>query len=69
MYALVPSTGLAEVRQRRARHIAERLVARVAHSMRLELQDVSDAERSEQIEDLASEILQRRPRSLWDEAE
>jgi hypothetical protein len=37
--------------------------------MRLEQQDVSDAERSEQIEDLAQEILQQRPRSLWDEAE
>ncbi len=69
VYALVPRTGLAEVRQRRARHVAERLVARVAHSMRLEQQDVSDAERSEQIEDLAQEILQQRPRSLWDEAE
>ena len=69
VYALVPRTGLAEVRQRRARHVAERLVARVAHSMRLELQDVSDAEDGEQIEDLAREILQQRPRSLWDEAE
>jgi predicted DNA-binding mobile mystery protein A len=64
VYALVPRRSLRETIAMRARDLAKKRIAPVAHSMRLEAQGLSDKEIAEQVEELARE-LERRPRDLW----
>jgi predicted DNA-binding mobile mystery protein A len=64
VYAIVPRKSLRETISARARELAQKRVAPVAHSMRLEAQGLSDRELENQIEELARE-LERRPRELW----
>ena len=67
VYALVPSADIGELRERRAYQVAKRVLERVTQSMALESQDVSSQEVEEQTRDLARQILEKQPRSLWDE--
>lgn len=66
-YAIVPRRPTEEILRERARRIAAEQIGRVAHSMRLEEQDVPGHELQRQVEDLADQILREMPRSLWDE--
>jgi predicted DNA-binding mobile mystery protein A len=68
-YAIIPRRPTAELLRERARLIAARKLGRIAHSMRLEAQEVLGNELQQQVEDLADEILMEMPRSLWDEPE
>lgn len=65
VYAVVPPKPLAEIRRDRARQIAERVIKRTAHSMRLEGQGISDEAERRQLENLIDQILADDPKTLW----
>jgi predicted DNA-binding mobile mystery protein A len=65
VYAIVPSQPLAEVRRNRARILAERIVQRTAHSMRLEAQGISKEGEIREVESLIQQILADDPKVLW----
>ena len=67
VYALVPKTGLEEIRERQARRIALHAVNVTAHSMDLERQQVFAEEIEQQVKDLTKQILEENPKSLWNE--
>jgi predicted DNA-binding mobile mystery protein A len=64
VYAIVPRKKLRDTISARAREMAQKRIASVAHSMRLEAQGLSDKQLEEQIDELARD-LERRPRELW----
>jgi predicted DNA-binding mobile mystery protein A len=63
VYALVPETSLDAIFDRQARAIALRDLERVEHSMRLEDQGTSSADREERIAHYIREVL--RDRDIW----
>lgn len=63
--AIVPPKPLAEMRRNRARLMAERLVKRTGHSMRLEAQGINEAGEQREIESLMEQILADDPKRLW----
>ena len=65
VYAIVPRATLAERRSAQARGKAEAHLAKVAHSMRLEAQGVSDAEYARQVVELSNRLLRESSRTLW----
>ncbi len=64
VYALVPKSSLEDAVQTRAREIARRELARIGHSMDLEAQGLSKAEREAQIDEYVREHL--KIRDLWE---
>jgi predicted DNA-binding mobile mystery protein A len=66
VYALVPRKPLREKLRDRAGELARRRLARVEHSMSLEAQQVSKKARDRQLLLLTKDILEKRPRDLWD---
>lgn len=64
IYALVPKSSLEKTVQARAREIAGKELDRVAHTMELEAQGLSPAERAEQVEAYMRDHL--RGRDLWE---
>jgi predicted DNA-binding mobile mystery protein A len=67
VYAFVPDEPLADSIRKRASVIADRQLASVEQTMRLEAQGVSDkARRNETHQRIVEQIL-RRPARLWDE--
>ncbi len=64
VYALVPNTPLEEAVKARARSIALRDLARVAHTMKLEAQETGEATMKERIEEYIRSIGDR---DLWRE--
>ena len=66
VYALIPKSSLQDMVQRRARDIAHKEFARIAHTMDLEAQGLSREEREEQIETYIRDHL--RERDLWEDA-
>jgi len=65
VYAVVPPKPLAQIRRERAQQIAERVIKRTAHSMRLEGQGISDDAERRQLESLIDQILADDPKVLW----
>lgn len=63
VYALVPNTSLGGAVRTRARQIAERDLARVAHTMKLEAQETGDANLEARIEAYIRDVLKER--ELW----
>ncbi len=63
VYALVPNSSLEGAVQTRAREIASKELARIGHTMDLEAQSLSKAERQAQIDEYVREHL--RERDLW----
>ena len=66
VYALIPKSSLEDVVQRRAREIARKELVRIAHTMDLEAQGLSQEEREEQIETYIRDHI--RERDLWEDA-
>ena len=66
VYALIPKSSLQDMVQGRARDIAQKEFARIAHTMDLEAQGLSQEEREEQIETYIRDHL--RERDLWEDA-
>jgi len=67
VYAVVPRTGLRAMRELQARRYAERQLSRVAHSMRLEYQDVAPSEHRRQVAERANDLLRTWSRKVWDD--
>jgi len=67
VYALVPDRPLADTVRERAELVATRQANAVAHSMRLEDQEVTDREVAKELQRQLVERLLRRPARLWDE--
>ena len=65
VYAIVPPKPVAQMRRDRARVMAERIVKRTAHSMRLEAQGIDEAGEKREIESLIAQILADDPKVLW----
>jgi predicted DNA-binding mobile mystery protein A len=65
VYAVVPRGSLNQVLLRQGRKQAERHLARVAHSMKLDAHMVGTAEQERQIEELASHLASMRSKALW----
>lgn len=63
VYALIPNGSLEALVRQQARKKAAKAVASTAHNMRLEDQEVEGRVTAEQIDDLASEFVDRR--GLW----
>ncbi len=66
VYALLPRSSLEDMVQGRAREIARKELVRIAHTMDLEAQGLSQEEREEQIETFIRDHL--RERDLWEDA-
>jgi predicted DNA-binding mobile mystery protein A len=66
VYAIVPKSSLEDMVDARAREIAVKELARIAHTMDLEAQGLSEQERLEQIEAYIRDHL--RERDLWNAA-
>lgn len=66
VYAVVPNKPLEEMRLEQARKVARRQLKRVAHSMSLEAQGVSDADQKSELDRLVQKLLAGNPRKLWE---
>lgn len=64
VYALVPNSSLEGAVRTRAREIARKELARIGHTMDLEAQGLSKADREAQIDEYVREHL--RERDLWE---
>jgi len=65
VYGFVPEQDLEEIVHEQARKIATKRLSRVDHSMKLELQGVSDEEQKEALKDLTEEIMIEEPKNFW----
>jgi predicted DNA-binding mobile mystery protein A len=63
VYALVPRRSLESAVRERARRIAARDLARVAHSMKLEDQGLDDSQQDARIEEYMRDVI--KDRDLW----
>ncbi len=66
VYALVPRKPLEEIRRERARLLAERLLKRVFHSMKLEDQGVSKKMEESELNRRIEKLLAGSPKALWE---
>lgn len=67
VYAFVPNPSLEELVRARAAEIADRELARVDHTMRLENQALTPRDLKQERERLVSALLTGNPRRLWDQ--
>lgn len=67
VYAFVPDPSLDDLVRARAAEIADRELARVNHTMRLENQALTQRDLSAERQRLIAELLKGNPRRLWDE--
>jgi len=68
VYVLVPNSPLEDMLRDRAKEVAERKIASIEQTMRLEDQAVTaKAARKEMLDDTIEQLL-RKPARLWDEA-
>lgn len=67
VYVLVPDKPLADTIRQKATLVAERQLASVEQTMRLEAQEVTDKNQRAKAHELLVEKLLRRPARLWDE--
>ena len=66
VYAVVPNKPLAQIRKDQALRVALPQLKRVAHSMNLEAQGISDAEQKLELDRLVQKLLTGNPRKLWE---
>jgi predicted DNA-binding mobile mystery protein A len=67
VYALVPEKPLSEIVRARAERIADKQLASVEHTMRLENQAVPDKKARAELRHRTIDDLLRNPSRLWDE--
>lgn len=65
IYAIVPDESLEEVLRSRALEVAERVYARVEHTMALESQAGDPILRQRRVSELADDLVRRLSRDLW----
>lgn len=66
VYGFVPEDDLEEIVRQQAMKIAKKRLSRVDHSMKLELQGVSEEEKEKALKDLIDQILIEEPKNFWD---
>jgi predicted DNA-binding mobile mystery protein A len=66
VYALVPRKSLEQIRRERARLVAQRLLKRVSHSMKLEDQGVSKRMEEGELDRRVEKLLAGSPKALWE---
>lgn len=66
VYAFVPKESLETMVRDQARKVALKRLSRLDHTMRLEKQELSDAEKEKMLEDMIQKILLEDPKALWD---
>lgn len=66
--ALIPHDPLEEIVKKQAQKVARRLVEQIVHTMALEKQQPHRDFIERQIEELASELIQRGDKCIWDES-
>lgn len=67
VYLLLPAKSLESFLQNQAYLVAKRLVNRLDHTMTLENQQTSKAERQRQIDEIAEELMRTLSKALWSE--
>ena len=67
VYAFVPRDSLDQTVKEQAKEIAKKRMARSNQMMRLEKQELSEAEKVKAMQTLIDEIVETMPKSLWDE--
>jgi len=67
VYAFVPKSSFEDMIQARAQRIAREMVESVGHTMALEDQALAQEQQRELVDDLASDLVRKLPRTLWDE--
>jgi predicted DNA-binding mobile mystery protein A len=67
VYALIPEERLSDTIRKQASRIADRQLASVQQTMRLEAQEVNDRARAKEAHQKVVDNLLRRPARLWDE--
>ena len=67
VYAVVPNNTLEDIVLDRARRKASKMLEGVNHTMALEDQNLSNADIKIEIENLAREIMIKKPRTIWDD--
>lgn len=67
VYGFVPEQDLEEIVLEQAKKIARKRLDRIDHSMKLELQGVSEPEQEESLNDLVDKILIDKPKNFWDD--
>jgi predicted DNA-binding mobile mystery protein A len=65
VYAFVPPTSITEMVGKQALKHAEKRMAKVNHTMRLENQEIDEDEKKRALETLAEQILHQPPRNFW----
>ncbi len=67
VYAFVPRNSLDQTVKEQAKEIAKKRMARSNQMMRLEKQELSDSEKAKAMQTIIDEIVEKMPKSLWDE--
>ena len=67
VYVLVPRQSLESLVEERAREVAGKRMQSVSHSMALEGQRVEARDEREQLDQLASELIDQPGSALWDD--
>jgi len=67
VYGFVPRISLEKTVRDQARRVAVKRMNRSNQMMRLEAQELGDAEKEEVLNELIDEIVESMPRNLWDE--
>jgi predicted DNA-binding mobile mystery protein A len=67
VYGFVPRQSLEQTVRNQARRVAVKRMQRSNQLMRLEAQELSDAEKEQVLNELVEEIVDTMSRSLWDE--
>jgi predicted DNA-binding mobile mystery protein A len=67
VYGFVPRESLEQTVRGQARRVAVKRMSRSNQMMRLEAQELSDAEKEQVLNELIDEIVNTMPRTLWDE--
>ena len=67
VYGVVARDGLEQIVRRKAELVAKKRMARSNQMMRLEKQELSEAEKAKVMQTIIDEIVETMPKSLWDE--
>ena len=67
VYGFVPEDDLEAIVREQALKIAKKRLNRIDHSMKLELQGVSDEEQEKALSELIDKILIEAPKNFWDQ--
>lgn len=67
VYGVVARDGLEQIVRRQAELVAKKRMARSNQMMRLEKQELSEADKAKAMQTIIDEIIETMPKSLWDE--